>query len=360
MSGLRLGSAAAAERFAAVLDGTAERADLPASVAELVTLTERLGTLPRPTMDPAASARIRQRLVAVAAVQPAGAEVEPEPASRAVSWRTRRLLSVAVGTLTGVTAVAGVAVGAANSLPGDPFYGLKRAAERIQLDLAGSPAAKGKRELEFAATRLSELRAIGTRDPHAPAELTDLRSEMTAAESDLRTAAHDSHTRTPLVEFQSQASRQFVSLLQLAEHAPASLLPELNATTTTIAQLVQEARQTAAALALVPPASQPHPKPTAPATRPNGRPHTSHPAGHRSQPVGGGQSGAAGGTSTGPLPSSAPAQSSTPAPTHSLVPSLPLPTPVTSKLKSLVPSPIASITSLLPSLVNGLTGHRSG
>src|SRR5579875_1031537 len=137
MSPLRLRPSPAAERFAAALEGAVAPADLPVPLTQLTLVARRLATVDGPVIDPAASARIRQRLVAVAAVQTAGAEETAAGARRPVSRRLRRLTSVAVGSVAGVTAVAGVAIGASNSLPGDPFYGLKRAAEQLQLDLAG-------------------------------------------------------------------------------------------------------------------------------------------------------------------------------------------------------------------------------
>jgi len=51
-------------------------------------------------------------------------------------------------------------VGASRSLPGQPFYGVKRAAEDAQLATTLGTEARGKRHLEFARTRLAEVQAL--------------------------------------------------------------------------------------------------------------------------------------------------------------------------------------------------------
>src|SRR5438552_11503613 len=147
-----------AEQFAELLErGT--RTDDP-TLAPLVALAGALGTTPD-VAAPRAEFRtaLRQRLVAVATVQGVGAPA-PTPAQRAReiggTWRFQRRVAVLAGRAAAVTAVAGVGVGASRSLPGDAFYGLKRATENVQLDLAQGQEAKGKRHLEFARTRLAE------------------------------------------------------------------------------------------------------------------------------------------------------------------------------------------------------------
>lgn len=118
-------------------------------------------------------AALRTRLVAVATVQAAttaGAAAAAEPVNArhaAVSWRAasrapRRSRGplVAAGAMGCVVAVSGVAVAGSQSLPGEPFYGVKTAAESVQLRLAGDDVDTGTQHLELAATRLREIRAL--------------------------------------------------------------------------------------------------------------------------------------------------------------------------------------------------------
>lgn len=111
---------------------------------------------PRPEFRTA----LRTRLLAVATVQAAA----PAPAAArslplAVSWR-RRAGTVAAGAMASVVAVSGVAVAGSQSLPGDPFYGVKRTTEAFQLRMADGDVEKGTRHLDFAATRLREVRGL--------------------------------------------------------------------------------------------------------------------------------------------------------------------------------------------------------
>ena len=103
---------------------------------------------------------LRQRLMAVATVQ-ANAPAVPAaaPLASAVSWR-RRTGAVAAGAMASVVAVSGVAVAGSQSLPGDPFYGVKRTVEALQLSTADGDVEKGTQHLEFAATRLREVRGL--------------------------------------------------------------------------------------------------------------------------------------------------------------------------------------------------------
>ena len=117
-------------------------------------------------------AALRTRLVAVATVQAAAPAVDAVPAASpparaleaAVSWstarRAQRGTAVAAGALASVVAVSGVAVAGSQSLPGDPFYGVKRTTEALQLRTADGDVEKGTRHLDFAATRLREVRGL--------------------------------------------------------------------------------------------------------------------------------------------------------------------------------------------------------
>ena len=101
---------------------------------------------------------LRTRLMAVAAVQAAPAEQAPVAVPSAVSWRVRsRAGGVAAGAMAAVVAVAGIAVAGSRSLPGDPFYGVKRQVESFSLRAADGDVARGTRHLGHATTRLREV-----------------------------------------------------------------------------------------------------------------------------------------------------------------------------------------------------------
>jgi hypothetical protein len=116
--------------------------------------------------DPAFRDRTRARLVAMAAVRTP--EPAPVPAWRRAlaarapdaapnRWRTRATAGLAGAALT-VTALATLVALAADARPGDVLYGLKRGTEQTQLALAGD--GRGQTLLDFASTRLEELRAL--------------------------------------------------------------------------------------------------------------------------------------------------------------------------------------------------------
>ena len=164
------GTRGRAEELARLLDG-ATALPAPAGLGGAPVLVARLRatgaslsttTVPRPEFK----AALRTRLMAVAAVQAAQAEagVAARPARAledAVSWATgRRAAGVAAGAMASVVAVTGVAVAGSQSLPGDPFYGVKRTTEALQLATADGDVERGTRHLDFAATRLREVRGL--------------------------------------------------------------------------------------------------------------------------------------------------------------------------------------------------------
>lgn len=173
-----LGTRARVEELARLLDGAVSG---PASVmAGHAALATRLravapmleaGSAPRPEFR----AALRTRLVAVASVQAATVAENtvslPSPSKAleaAVSWtqtrKAQRRIGVTAGAMAGVIAFTGVGIAASRSLPGAPFYGLKRGAESVQLKFAQGDTAKGSKHLEFAATRLREVRALAVGD----------------------------------------------------------------------------------------------------------------------------------------------------------------------------------------------------
>lgn len=160
-----LGTRRSVEELARLLDGGVTSIVSPATAGGAtagVLLAGRIramapafsdATTPRPEFRTA----LRTRLVAVAGVQAAAAPP-------AVPWVRRpvvqRRLGVTAGAVAGVVAFAGVGIASSRSVPGEAFYGLKRGAEGVQLDLASGNVAKGRRHLQFASTRLREVQAL--------------------------------------------------------------------------------------------------------------------------------------------------------------------------------------------------------
>src|SRR3954454_20167550 len=62
--------------------------------------------------------------------------------------------------MASVVALTGVAVGGSKSLPGDPFYGVKRGGEALELRTTHGDVAKGSKHLQFAAERLKEVKKL--------------------------------------------------------------------------------------------------------------------------------------------------------------------------------------------------------
>ncbi|HKS48372.1 MAG TPA: DUF5667 domain-containing protein [Amycolatopsis sp.] len=105
---------------------------------------------------------------------------EPAP-----SRRRRVLANVLAAAAALVVALGGLGmVLSRNAMPGDPLYGVKRAAESAELGLTFGDAAKASKHLRFAATRLDELLALGS--PDAPL-VADFEREARAGATELTT-----------------------------------------------------------------------------------------------------------------------------------------------------------------------------
>jgi len=144
------------------LIASGERTDDPTD-APMLAVARALRQVPAgPAPRAEFRAQLRQRLVAVAAVQVPETEASPVAKVREATrtWRVQRRMMAAAAGAAVVTAVAGVGVGSSRSLPGQPFYGVKKAAENAQLATTFGTEARGKRHLEFARTRLAEVEAL--------------------------------------------------------------------------------------------------------------------------------------------------------------------------------------------------------
>lgn len=239
-----------AEAFAALLERP-ERTDEP-SLAPYLALAGALSALPAPTgPSPEFRSALRQRLLAVATVQGVG---EPDRSATArireagVTWNFQRRMAILAGGAATATAIAGVGVGASRSLPGDPFYGVKRATERVQLATTVGQEAKGKRHLEFARTRLSEVQALVGHDSALPsflpstaaavgpltdeakastiiATLRDMDSETRAGAHDLLAVARNTGSIEPLQALDTFTRDQFDDLRSVLAELPVQAQP---------------------------------------------------------------------------------------------------------------------------------------
>lgn len=165
--------------------GTAEGKD---ERAALLSLADRLVSLPRPTLAPDVRATQRARLVA--AMENAFAEggedsLVPEQRAPSRSGRkgahrasplgplgrlrpksrlTQGLAAGGLGVSVAAGAFTGAAVASGDALPGDTLYGLKLGMEDLKLDLADDDADRGKVHLDHASKRLNEARRLLERD----------------------------------------------------------------------------------------------------------------------------------------------------------------------------------------------------
>ena len=256
-----------AEEFARALESGAVSTD--PTLVPLTTVAHALQSLPT---DGAPSeefrAALRTRLVAVATVQ---AAAPPAPAPGAVDrvrewsqgWRGQRRFAVATGTIAAMIAVAGVGVGAARSLPGDPFYGIKRGTEAAQMWATTGTADRGRKHLSLARARLDEISrlvqegtALGPAAPGQPLAagvlptslsgelrdtLADMDDETRAGSRDLTRAYARSRDRGLLRTLQTFAVSQRQSLSSLLPAFPAGAVERAQQSLALLEQVEQRA-----------------------------------------------------------------------------------------------------------------------
>jgi hypothetical protein len=158
------------------------------------------------------------------------------------SWKVQRRITALAAGAAVVTGVTGVSLGASRSLPGDPFYGVKRAAEGAQLATTVGTEARGKRHLQFARTRLGEVSSLaGPSSAPAPAygghvladaatnsgrekliidTLADMDAQTRAGANDLFAAYRDSGSIEPLRALDRFTQQQYAELRALLDTLP--------------------------------------------------------------------------------------------------------------------------------------------
>lgn len=369
---MQMRARARAQAFDAALAG-APSGSLAREVALAGALTTTGAALaPAPSAE--FRAALRGRLLAVAAVQGIG-ETARTPAPAAVSWRSRAA-TVAAGVTAAAVAVTGVSAAASQSLPGDPFYDVKRAAENVQLWLADGPAEEGERHLQFAEERRRELQALalgrdleGREGAPAPAQVSELLADMdeqTRSATRLLTEAfRTTSDAEPLERLAAFAAAQAEALEQVLPELPTESRPRLRESLA----LVSDVRTTADELLVLrdctaecDPAAA---APTAPAEGatadqpcdcPTPVPAPSvAPAPAPSAPSSPAPGPASGSTATpSPAPSGSSSPSPRPSPSTSPTPLVPLPTEPGVPLPTLLPLPDGDVR--VPALPDGTLG----
>ncbi|WP_308222378.1 DUF5667 domain-containing protein [Frankia sp. AgB32] len=194
---------ARADHLQTVLDGAREPAN--ADEDRLLSLTAALSELPLPRMDPTRRAAVRARLLAslaepapppstsaapataapAAPASPAGVATGRSAHAPGRPWsgsgrRVRReapgharlplvARAVLAAGLSAVITMVGLAMSAANALPGEPLYSVKRQVENFQVALRRDPVERAKTRLTVAGTRMDELHTV-TGTGSAPSE----------------------------------------------------------------------------------------------------------------------------------------------------------------------------------------------
>ncbi len=102
--------------------------------------------------------QVKQRILSAIAA-------ETTPAAERYSWHERKLTAMKyiVSILLGLSLVGGTAFAANNAHPGDAFFPVKKAAQRLQVKLAVSEQARAKLEARFAEERLHDLEQADAR-----------------------------------------------------------------------------------------------------------------------------------------------------------------------------------------------------
>jgi hypothetical protein len=147
------------------------------------------------------------------------AETKPVREMRATRHGRARAALLA-GVAAGALALSGVSAASTEALPGDPFYQVKRSAERAQLALAGSDQSRGQLYLDFARGRLREARKVTPE--HVAAVLADMDAATVSGASLLTKFAVQRADADVLVPLMAFVGQQRERLGELARAIPAS------------------------------------------------------------------------------------------------------------------------------------------
>ncbi len=152
-----------ADRFDAMVEGSPTVETTGARDAELLELVGAMRSVPEVTARPEFVASLREQLMAEAplALVPDDLSRLQLPARR--TGGERRLAAV-VGGIAIVGATTSIAVASQSALPGDSFYPVKRAIERVHTGLSIGEGSKGTTILANASDRLDEADQLARQD----------------------------------------------------------------------------------------------------------------------------------------------------------------------------------------------------
>lgn len=213
------------EAFAALLDGTL--ADAPVEMVPMARLATAMAATAAPAVpSPAFRFQTRNALIAAASPQAVSGVL-----SRINTRLTRSLRAVgATGLAAALMLSSGAALAASHdSLPGDAVaYKVKRFRESAQLLVTSGPI-KGTRLLEFARTRLHEVKGLADRADlrqHLYVDtLGDMDVETLEGTSILIDSFRRDHTRSALEQVTSFARAQSRDLTALIDRLPPGARP---------------------------------------------------------------------------------------------------------------------------------------
>jgi uncharacterized protein DUF5667 len=187
-----------------------------------------------PLQRPQLRAEFRKRLRADLMNEAVALAEERRARSRSLGQRISALLlapqlrAVAVVATLVILLAAGAGAAAASSLPGDPAFAIKRAAEQVEVALAPTPDARVKVLAAQEERRLDELERTVSRPERAPtasAEYEAAVRRFAAAVEALRTAPADERHEDVEQVVEAARDKHIEVLEELRERLPASAQP---------------------------------------------------------------------------------------------------------------------------------------
>jgi len=130
-------------------------------LAPLVQVADHIRRTSHPMLSASATQAIEQRLLRKAGEL---RQSRAKPGLRPLSLSWRPLVTIAAVLIVVLALVlaggGGIVYASTDSLPGDPLYGIKRAAEQVQLFFAPAGTRRAELHLKFAERRLEETQAL--------------------------------------------------------------------------------------------------------------------------------------------------------------------------------------------------------
>lgn len=179
--------------------------------------------LPRPPVRDQFRKRLRADLMSEAVALAEERRMRRSFAERFLTVIAVRLRPIAVAAAVVVVLLAGTGAAAAGSLPGDPTFALKRAAEQVELAFAADDDAKVRVLAAQAERRLDELGKSASHPANAPtasAEYEAAVQRLAAAVVALRTAPPGAKREAAEQVVEAARERHIQVLEQLKERVP--------------------------------------------------------------------------------------------------------------------------------------------